>query len=487
MIGDPGTGPTQQLDADNQTLGKIEKAATQAAAWRAATQAAATNPAGAAPTTASAPTSQPANNPDQLMAGQPDFSHIKHIRQTEKFAKTIASVPGCPPVFLSVGNHELDGDGKRSWLDTLYPGVVAPFEGNGNDRFFYFSFDYRGCHFVSLDANQVVNKRAQLGMLPDAELEWLERDLAANKGKLTFVFLHEPLEQHGYDTPYYLLQNRARLLDILRRHPDVKWVFHGHLHYDAWNRVWGLNVVHCSMGNQIVRVKGQQAELCRITPKGLEPAKGPYDLGADLAKRQVREGDRIVYRIAEDKLERDGRDGKLAKETALVEADGEIKPTFGPTMMHVRKKLAGAKDARSYTDLSRYLSSIDVIPIVKGMKFSYDVRCQNSVYDNVAIKPRIVMPAGRQRPQLIDQNGIPMDGAGANQSPSLQGKADGRWYHRECDLSALAGGWIDLLMLSLTRPNGAPYPAGDLNVYIDNIQLSWPADPATTGSARPGP
>lgn len=474
VIGDSGTGPNLQPDADNQTLGRMEKAATQAAAWRAATRAAATQPAVAGAMTASA----------SAPASQPDFSHVKSIRQTEKFSRVIASVAGCPPVFLSVGNHELDGDGKRGWLEMYYPGAVGAIDGNGNDRFFYFSFDYRLCHFVSLDANRVLDKRAQLGMAPEAELAWLEQDLDANKGKLTFVFLHEPLEQCAYDTPYYLLQNRARLLDILRRHSDVKWVFHGHLHYDAWTRAWGLNVVHCAMGNQVIRVKGQQAELCRVTPKGIEPAKGPYDLGADLARRQVREGERIVYRIAEEKLEPDGRDGTLAKNVALVESDGQVKPTAGPTMMHIRKTL-GARAARSYTNLSRYLSSIDVIPIVKGMTFSYDVRCQDSVYDNVAVNLRIAMPAGRQRPKLVDQNGIPMDNLSPSASPSLKGKADGQWYHRECGLSPLEGGWIDLVTLCLIRPNGAPYSAGDLNVYIDNIQFTWPAPPAPAAPSQP--
>jgi hypothetical protein len=61
-------------------------------------------------------------------------------------------------------------------------------------------------------------------------------------------------------------------------------------------------------------------------------------------------------------------------------------------------------------------------------------------------------------------------------SPSLAGKADKGWYHREADLSELAGGWIDMITLCTTRPNGAPYPAGELNMYVDNIKLTWPAE-----------
>ena len=393
-------------------------------------------------------------------------------RQTDKFAATIASVPGRPPVVVAVGNHELDGDGKKAWLDAIYPGVVKGVAGNGNDRYFYYSFNYRGCHFVCLDANKLdTRRRYQLGVLPDEELAWLEKDLQANKGKLTFVFLHEPIEQVHYDTPFYLLQNRGRLIALLQRFPDVKWIFHGHLHYYDHVRAWGLNIVHC--GSVAVRVKGQTAELCTITPKGLIPAKKCYDLGSELAARRSRENGLIVYRIAETELEKPGRNCPLEKHTRLVEAENGIQPTHGKTMLKINKKLA-ERGKSSFTHLHRYLSTVDVIPIRKGMKLSYDVRCEGSVYDNFALELRIAMPPGRKRLRLADQDGISMDNIHQYHSPSLKGKADGKWHHRVCDLSELAGGWIDMITLYTTRPNDAPYPAGELNIYVDDIKLTWP-------------
>lgn len=399
-------------------------------------------------------------------------------RQMDKFARTIQAVAGCPPVVVSMGNHEMDGDGKKAWLDALYPGVVGPIEGNGNDRSFFYSFDHRGCHFVCLDANRTSpdrKRKSYFGTIPEDELAWLEKDLDANKGKLTFVFLHEPIEQVHYDTPYYLLKNRARLIDILRRRPDVKWIFHGHLHYADHVRAWGLNVVHC--GSWIVRVKGQTARLARMAPGGklAAPSKPAYDLGAELAGRAARQGDRRVYYIAEDKLESAGRTCKLNKHVALVPAEKGVKPTRGETMMKINLKL-GERGRNSFTHLTRYLSTWDVLPIVKGMTFSYDVRCVDSVYDNIALELRIAMPSGRPRPPLKDAAGIPMQNLGPYHSPSLKGKADDAWYHREVDLSALAGGHIDMITLCTTRPNGAPYPAGELNVYVDNIKFTWPPE-----------
>ena len=139
---------------------------------------------------------------------------------------------------------------------------------------------------------------------------------------------------------------------------------------------------------------------------------------------------------------------------------------------------------RREASFSRYLSTWDIIPIVEGMKFSYDVRCEKSVYDNVGLDLRIVMPDGRKVSKIVDQNGIPMSNLGPYHTPSLKGKANGAWYHRQADLSALAGGWIDMITLTTTRPNGAPYLAGELNAYIDNISFAWPDK---QGQPRPKP
>ena len=417
-------------------------------------------------------TDPPKKKPDPKTPAPP----VKMIRQMDRFADTIKSVKGCPPVVRSMGNHEMDGDGKKAWLDALYPGVVPPITGSGNDRSFYYSFNYRGCHFVSLDANRAHKDRrkAYYGALPPDEFDWLEKDLEANRGKLTFVFLHEPVEQVHYDTPYYLLKNRGRLIALLQRFADVKWIFHGHLHYADHVKAWGLNIVHC--GGWIVRVKGQTAELCRLVNNKVVPNNKPaFALGKLLAARASEENGRLVYRIGENGLERAGRSCSLRKHTRLVGAEDGVKPTRGDTMMRINLKL-GARNKNSFTHLHRYLSTWDVLPLVKGMKFSYDVRCVNSVFDNVALELRIVMPKGRKRPQLKDQNGILMQNVHQYHSPSLQGKADKDWYHREVDLSPLAGGWIDMITLFTTRPNDAPYPAGELKMYVDDIKFTWPAE-----------
>ena len=208
----------------------------------------------------------------------------------------------------------------------------------------------------------------------------------------------------------------------------------------------------------------------------LAPAAKVFDLGAELTKRLGREGDKVVYRVAEDSLEPGGREGSLNKATSLVAAEGDVKPTRGETMMKISVKLGAHEKGNSFTNLSRYLSTVDVIPIVKGMTFSYDVRSEGSPYDNFALDLRIVMPDGRAVPKIADAAGVPMNNIHQYHSPSLGGHADGKWYHREFDLSPAAGGWIDMITLCCTRPSGAAYPAGELKFYVDDIKCTWSAE-----------
>jgi len=222
----------------------------------------------------------------------------------------------------------------------------------------------------------------------------------------------------------------------------------------------------------------------------LAPAKKVFALGAELGKRVARDGDKVVYRIAEDSLEPPGRNCSLKKGTALVKGEGGVEPTCGETMLKVSCQLGAREKGKSFTHLTRYLSTVDVIPIVKGMTFSYDVRSEGSPYDNFALDLRIAMPDGRPVPKIADANGVPMNNLHQHRSPSLEGRADGKWYHREFDLSPAAGGWIDMITLCCIRPSGAAYPAGELKMYVDDIKLTWPREQqraTSVGTAGEGP
>lgn len=422
------------------------------------------------------------------------------ISQTNKLKSLIASVPDCPPVFFTMGNHDLDGDGKKAWLETFYPGVNANITGNGNDRYFYFSFDYGKCHFFCLDTNRMENGKILYKAMPEKEYNWIEDDLRKNSGKLTFVLIHEPLEGYCYRgkgdlvklcqgvSPYHLFSSRGRLVSLLNQFPDVKWVFSGHLHlYSHFKNFAGLNV--CKVGfdrSRIIQVDGNKAQLFDVNEMGQLTLVKCDDYGEMLSSAVVKKGQVFIRRIAEDSVMKVyPKYNPLVTSVTYVESDDDVTPTFGSTMIKVERELP-AKDKNSFTPLYCYVND-DMIKIRKGMKFSYDVRFDpNSVYTNFALEVRITPRDGGEIPLIADSAGIPMNTIGVKEfgkfgwrnntyySPSLGMLAKGVWYHREFDLSPLEGEYISMIELYATCPDNAPYPAGNLKFYIDNIKLTWP-------------
>ena len=421
-------------------------------------------------------------------------------KQAETFVEVIDSIEGCPAVFMSVGNHELDV-GKAAWLEALYPSVVTGLVGNGNDRFIYYAFDYCGCHLICLDGHRRIEganrMRGAVGRLnathfaeiPDEQFEWLEEDLEANRGKLTFVFMHEPTEQIEYNRPWHMLRNRGRLIGVLSRYPDVKWLFHGHTHHHSQVKAWGLNI--CHVGNhrpQVLRVHGEAATIYDAEPHGKLSEVTFFDLDALHQSRLRREADRFVYGIAEDGQE-ENANSPLLEGAEIVAGEDGVTPPRGQKMIRVHHPVE-SKKAGEVSHHFGYLTMDFIIEIKEGMKFSYDVYFDSSsAFDNFSLSLIINTRDGGCYEPLRDGNGILMDTASENpldafynlsendggyHAPSLLGKANARWYHRECDLSPLAGGWIVGVLAIATPPKIEAKPGGYLKFYLSTLVLSWP-------------
>ncbi|MDF2724311.1 MAG: serine/threonine protein phosphatase [Paenibacillus sp.] len=138
------------------------------------------------------------------------------------------------PLYALPGNHDI-GDKPLAWM----PGPKV--EQRGLDTFesfwgaTYRSFDYKDSHFVLLNTS-IMNS----GMpIEQAQWDWLEQDLAANRGKRIFVFTHYPLyvfdanEEEHYDN----LGEPARswLLALLKDY-RAEAVYSGHVHHFFYNR-----------------------------------------------------------------------------------------------------------------------------------------------------------------------------------------------------------------------------------------------------------
>ena len=117
-----------------------------------------------------------------------------------------AAVPDAPPVFYTMGNHDLEGIGKRAWIDALYPGAVGPASWTqatglaaGNADHVYYSFDIGpSTHFIVLDGDHMtfdgINARWWQSF-GQKQLIWLAADIAANPTKNLLIFVHEPIDQ----------------------------------------------------------------------------------------------------------------------------------------------------------------------------------------------------------------------------------------------------------------------------------------------------
>ncbi len=149
------------------------------------------------------------------------------------------------PVHWTFGNHDLVG--------TTNPTVLASEKFYGKELFkdrlklprLFYSFDYKGWHFVVLDDIDPLPDRTYIGKLFDDELAFLRADLDAHRSMPTIVCAHIPtlsnlpmglLMAHAangqhVDPPKNLVcSNGSALIDNFPQH-NIRAVLAGHLHF----------------------------------------------------------------------------------------------------------------------------------------------------------------------------------------------------------------------------------------------------------------
>jgi hypothetical protein len=416
-------------------------------------------------------------------------------RLADVVVETIGSVTKCPPVFFGIGNHELDGAGKRYWLEAIYPDVVTGLEGTANETFIYFSFDFGGCHFVSLDSHgsvpgatpmRIKTGNSHYARIPDEQFRWLEQDLEAHRGEQSFVFMHEPSELLENHRPWHMLQTRGRLIGTLQRFPDVKWLFHGHTHHYSQVEGYGLKICHMEFqSGYLVRVRDRAARLHDLNEEQTQPTF--LDLAAHQRSRWSDGAGRRVFKVAPDGPR---TELSLFAQTEMMKQDGSVESPDGASMLRVETAMAVAEDEPP--DRVGFLDIDFILEIKPGTTFSYKVYFDSlSAHDHFALSPLINTRDESAYPLLRDQNGVLVDteperllereynlmaqSNGNFWAPTLEGRANGRWYERVCDLSSLAGGWIVGVVASATLPPESGITEGFLRFYLSSVEISSPA------------
>jgi predicted phosphodiesterase len=149
------------------------------------------------------------------------------------------------PMFPTLGNHDYGTASGQPYLDAFY----LPHNNPANSEKYY-SFDWGNAHFTALDFNDGPSQ---------AQLDWLQADLAATDKPWKFVFYHQAIYSsgpHGYEP--YVIGKREVLAPIFEaNHVDI--VFNGHDH--DYERTQSINgVVYVVSG-------GGGASLYNVIPQ----------------------------------------------------------------------------------------------------------------------------------------------------------------------------------------------------------------------------
>lgn len=144
-----------------------------------------------------------------------------------------------------LGNHCVRTLTKQQFLDTCGAKVKKT----------YYSFDHSldgggDFHFVVLDGNfrrdgveyEPGNAEWTDTALPKAQIEWLKKDLAEAKEKVTAVFIHQNMDDDGESRN---LANSSEVRQILEAADNVSAVFQGHRHEGGYRKIGGIH--YCTL------------------------------------------------------------------------------------------------------------------------------------------------------------------------------------------------------------------------------------------------
>ncbi len=139
------------------------------------------------------------------------------------------------PFWPTPGNHDYHDD-NNDFNTSYYAMMTTPQQGEAggipSNSKSYYSTDYGQVHLISLDSFGNEDGQTRLFDTTGRQIQWLKRDLAANKQPWTIVFFHHPPYTKGSrnsDTEADLVNIRQTVTPILERY-NVDMVLSGHSH-----------------------------------------------------------------------------------------------------------------------------------------------------------------------------------------------------------------------------------------------------------------
>jgi hypothetical protein len=150
-----------------------------------------------------------------------DLTHLAKPAEFDAVAQLLKGVKAERILYVP-GEHDFDDDANKTYLERFGKGT----RGTG-----WYSFDYKGVHFIGLVnvANAKSGSPTGLGVLGPDQLDWLKKDVAGLGDSTPVVaFAHVPLwavyEKWGWGT-----KDSEEALALLKRFGSLT-VLNGHIH-----------------------------------------------------------------------------------------------------------------------------------------------------------------------------------------------------------------------------------------------------------------
>jgi 3',5'-cyclic AMP phosphodiesterase CpdA len=145
-----------------------------------------------------------------------DLSHLSKPAEFDTNMQILKTIKA-DQFFTVPGEHDVIGDAGKAYRERFAA------KGQPKD---YYSFDYKGVHFVGLSN---IGTEDTFGVLGSAQLEWLKKDLqSVNHDTPVVVFAHVPL--YAVYPPWgWTTKDQAQALELLKPFSSVT-VLNGHIH-----------------------------------------------------------------------------------------------------------------------------------------------------------------------------------------------------------------------------------------------------------------
>ncbi len=181
-------------------------------------------------------------NPDFVVNLGDDIEDESYAADAARYGACQGLLRGAGAELVNVaGNHDTihlgEGDLLGAWGD----------DPAGRTLELFGSFDRGGVHFSVLHTRERKDRDVSLG---DAQLAWLEGDLAAHAGPTIVLMHHSAADQDLRGNRWFeglphicLVRERRLLRALFERHGEVRAVFNGHLHWNHLDVIRGVPYV----------------------------------------------------------------------------------------------------------------------------------------------------------------------------------------------------------------------------------------------------